>query len=141
MKPGGRRRAECRLPLVTGAEGAVRRLHPIIRGAEGAQSSGAPLVSFNLDAFSDFDRLARADEPGRLAPIPGDQPHAVANAASMLRSLALCTTRRPHWGKALRVHSLRREALPSASAPGFGLAAAAEPSDGLRASSWRIRVS
>jgi len=24
---------------------------------------------------------------------------------------------------------------------GFGLAAAAEPSDGLRASSWRIRVS
>ena len=27
------------------------------------------------------------------------------------------------------------------SRPGFGLAAAAEPSDGLRASSWRIRVS
>jgi CRISPR-associated protein Csd1 len=42
--------------LVTGAEGPIRRLHPTIRGVEGAQSSGAALVSFNLDAFKSYDK-------------------------------------------------------------------------------------
>jgi CRISPR-associated protein Csd1 len=42
--------------LITGAESRVRRLHPTIKGVEGAQSSGAALVSFNLDAFTSYGK-------------------------------------------------------------------------------------
>lgn len=42
------------LCLVTGIDAQVRRLHPTIKGVEGAQSSGAALVSFNLDAFTSY---------------------------------------------------------------------------------------
>lgn len=38
--------------LVTGASAPAARLHPTIKGVAGAQSSGAALVSFNLDAFT-----------------------------------------------------------------------------------------
>jgi len=38
--------------LVTGNAAPVARLHPSIKGVWGAQSSGASLVSFNLDAFT-----------------------------------------------------------------------------------------
>ncbi|WP_027669084.1 type I-C CRISPR-associated protein Cas8c/Csd1 [Rhizobium leguminosarum] len=40
--------------LVTGEAGIVARLHPSIKGVWGAQSSGAALVSFNLDAFASY---------------------------------------------------------------------------------------
>lgn len=40
--------------LVTGDAGPVTRLHPSIKGVWGAQSSGASLVSFNLDAFTSY---------------------------------------------------------------------------------------
>ena len=40
--------------LVTGEAGPVARLHPSIKGVWGAQSSGAALVSFNLDAFESY---------------------------------------------------------------------------------------
>ena len=40
--------------LVTGDAGPVARLHPSIKGVWGAQSSGASLVSFNLDAFTSY---------------------------------------------------------------------------------------
>jgi CRISPR-associated protein Csd1 len=42
--------------LVSGQEAPVRRLHPTIKGVEGAQSSGAALVSFNLDAFTSYGK-------------------------------------------------------------------------------------
>ncbi len=42
--------------LITGEETSPRRLHPSIKGVEGAQSSGAALVSFNLDAFSSYGK-------------------------------------------------------------------------------------
>lgn len=42
--------------LVSGLEAPVRRLHPTIKGVEGAQSSGAALVSFNLDAFASYGK-------------------------------------------------------------------------------------
>src|SRR3546814_5604466 len=38
--------------LISGERGPVARLHPTIKGIEGAQSSGAALVSFNLGAFT-----------------------------------------------------------------------------------------
>lgn len=40
--------------LVSGERGPLARLHPAIRGVWGAQSSGASLVSFNLDAFKSY---------------------------------------------------------------------------------------
>jgi CRISPR-associated protein Csd1 len=43
-----------RVCLVTGAPGPVARLHPAIKGVWGAQSSGANLVSYNLDAFTSY---------------------------------------------------------------------------------------
>jgi CRISPR-associated protein Csd1 len=49
--------------LVTGVEAPLRRLHPSIKGVEGAQSSGASLVSFNLDAFSSYGKEQGANAP------------------------------------------------------------------------------
>jgi CRISPR-associated protein Csd1 len=43
-----------RLCLVTGHLSPPVRLHPVIKGVPGAQSSGAALVSFNLDAFASY---------------------------------------------------------------------------------------
>lgn len=49
--------------LITGEQGPVARLHPTIKGVDGAQSSGAALVSFNLDAFTSLGK-----EQGENAP-------------------------------------------------------------------------
>jgi CRISPR-associated protein Csd1 len=50
--------------LVSGARGPVSRLHPAIKGVWGAQSSGASIVSFNLDAFTSYGH-----EQGENAPV------------------------------------------------------------------------
>ena len=49
--------------LVTGREGSISRLHPAIKGVRGAQSSGASMVSFNLDAFASFGKSQGANAP------------------------------------------------------------------------------
>jgi CRISPR-associated protein Csd1 len=49
--------------LVSGVEAPLRRLHPSIKGVEGAQSSGASLVSFNLDAFTSYGKEQGANAP------------------------------------------------------------------------------
>lgn len=49
--------------LVTGQRGRAARLHPTIKGVEGAQSSGAALVSFNLDAFTSLGKEQGANAP------------------------------------------------------------------------------
>ena len=49
--------------LVTGAMAPLARLHPSIKGVAGAQSSGAALVSFNLDAFTSYGRVQGANAP------------------------------------------------------------------------------
>jgi CRISPR-associated protein Csd1 len=49
--------------LVTGAEAPLRRLHPVIKGVKDAQSSGAALVSFNLDAFTSYGKEQGANAP------------------------------------------------------------------------------
>lgn len=56
--------AERQICLVTGEEGGIARLHPSIKGVWGAQSSGAALVSFNLDAFTSYGH-----EQGDNAPV------------------------------------------------------------------------
>ncbi|KPF91892.1 hypothetical protein IP81_07445 [Novosphingobium sp. AAP83] len=51
------------LCLVTGERGTAARLHPSIKGVRGAQSSGASLVSFNLDAFTSYGKEQGANAP------------------------------------------------------------------------------
>src|SRR5690606_10216430 len=42
--------------LVTGMWAPIARIHPPIKGVDGAQSSGASIVSFNLDAFRSYGK-------------------------------------------------------------------------------------
>lgn len=49
--------------LVTGEEAPPTTLHPIIKGVNGAQSSGASLVSFNLDAFTSYGKKQGQNAP------------------------------------------------------------------------------
>jgi len=50
--------------LVTGETLPIARLHPAVKGVKDAQSSGASLVSFNLDAFTSYGK-----EQGENAPV------------------------------------------------------------------------
>jgi CRISPR-associated protein Csd1 len=50
--------------LVTGERGPFVRLHPSIKGVWGAQTAGASIVSFNLDAFTSYGH-----EQGENAPV------------------------------------------------------------------------
>jgi CRISPR-associated protein Csd1 len=49
--------------LVTGDVAPIARLHPSIKGVTGAQSSGASLVSFNLESFSSYGKAQGANAP------------------------------------------------------------------------------
>ena len=49
--------------LVTGAEAPVTRLHPSIKGVAGAQSSGASIISFNLESFASYGKEQGANAP------------------------------------------------------------------------------
>ena len=58
---GDKREAAC---LVSGERGPIARLHPAIKGVLGAQTSGASIVSFNLNAFTSYGH-----EQGENAPV------------------------------------------------------------------------
>ena len=49
--------------LVRGEEDAITRLHPAIKGVWGAQTAGANIVSFNLDAFNSFGKTQNYNAP------------------------------------------------------------------------------
>ena len=49
--------------LVTGNNARIKRLHPAVKGVMGAKSSGASLISFNLDAFESFDKSQGTNAP------------------------------------------------------------------------------
>lgn len=49
--------------LVTGEESAIERVHPAIKGVWGAQTSGANIVSFNLDAFRSYGKAQGDNAP------------------------------------------------------------------------------
>lgn len=49
--------------LVTGTRGPVARLHPSIKNVWGAQSAGASIVSFNLDAFTSYGHAQGDNAP------------------------------------------------------------------------------
>lgn len=49
--------------LVTGEKGPVENTHPSVKGVQGAQSSGAALVSFNAPAFCSYGREQNRNAP------------------------------------------------------------------------------
>lgn len=49
--------------LVTGDRAPIERLHPAIKGVWGAQTSGANIVSFNLDAFASYGKSQGDNAP------------------------------------------------------------------------------
>lgn len=51
------------LCLVTGLEQPLARLHPAVKGVNNAQSSGASIVSFNLDAFTSYGKNQGENAP------------------------------------------------------------------------------
>jgi len=51
------------LCMVSGETDAIERLHPSVKGVWGAQSSGASVVSFNLDAFSSYGKSQGDNAP------------------------------------------------------------------------------
>ena len=51
------------LCLVTGETGEIERLHTAIKGVWGAQTSGANIVSFNLEAFNSYGKTQGANAP------------------------------------------------------------------------------
>ena len=65
--------------LVTGERGPIARLHPAVKGVWNAQSSGASLVSFNLDAFTSYGH-----EQGDNAPVSDFAAFAYVTALNTL---------------------------------------------------------
>jgi len=49
--------------LISGESDTIERLHPSIKGVWGAQSSGANIVSFNLNAFNSYGKAQSFNAP------------------------------------------------------------------------------
>lgn len=82
--------------LVTGDSAPTARLHPSIKGVWGAQSSGASLVSFNLDAFTSYGH-----DQGDNAPV--SESAAFAYTTALNRFLATDSGHRLQIGDASTV--------------------------------------
>ena len=65
--------------LVTGEVEPLARLHPAIKGVNGAQSSGASIVSFNLPSFTSYGK-----EQGENAPVSEQAAFAYTTALNHL---------------------------------------------------------
>lgn len=55
--------AEKTMCLITGEPSVIARLHPKVKGVNGAQSSGASVVSFNLSAFESYGHEQNYNAP------------------------------------------------------------------------------
>lgn len=91
---------EAGLCLVTGVVAPIARLHPSIKGVPGGQSSGASLVSFNLDAFNSFGR-----SQGFNAPVSEAAAEAYGSALNALISAqrGKDTKGNPVWANRIRL--------------------------------------
>jgi CRISPR-associated protein Csd1 len=74
----GENKARC---LVTGEVASIARLHPLVKGVRGAQSSGGALVSFNGDAFESYGK-----KQGENAPVSEYAANAYGKALNYLLS-------------------------------------------------------
>lgn len=95
-KKAGDDAAGAQMCLVNGTMAPVARLHPSIKGVWGAQSSGAALVSFNLDAFTSYGH-----EQGDNAPV--SEAAAFAYTTALNRFLARDSGHRVQIGDASTV--------------------------------------
>ncbi len=93
LADGGAPKAVC---LVSGARAPFARLHPAVKGVWGAQSSGAPFLSFNCDAFESYGH-----EQGANAPV--SERAAFAYATALNRLLAKDSRHRVQIGDASSV--------------------------------------
>jgi len=75
----GEQSGKAQVCLVSGNEDVPIRLHTAIKGVWGAQSSGANIVSFNLDAFCSY-----AKEQGMNAPVGQKAEFAYTTALNIL---------------------------------------------------------
>lgn len=82
--------------LITGRSGEIARLHPAIKGVRDANSTGANIVGFNLDAFRSFGK-----EQGANAPISQAATFAYTTALNTL--LARDSTQKLQVGDATTV--------------------------------------
>lgn len=72
--------------LVTGKEDEIARIHGTIKGVQGAQSSGAALVSFNAPAFESYNK-----EQSYNAPVGKYAAFAYTTALNYLLSAKNCS--------------------------------------------------
>lgn len=49
--------------LITGEDETLARLHPLVSGVAGANTTGAAIVSFNLDAFTSYGKAQSYNSP------------------------------------------------------------------------------
>ncbi|MCK6428210.1 MAG: type I-C CRISPR-associated protein Cas8c/Csd1 [Burkholderiaceae bacterium] len=82
--------------LISGRTAPIERLHTAIKGVWGAQTSGANIVSFNLDAFTSFGL-----EQGANAPV--GKPAAFAYTTALNHLLARDSSHRLQIGDASTV--------------------------------------
>jgi CRISPR-associated protein Csd1 len=82
--------------LISGERAPVARLHPAIKGVWGAQTAGASIVSFNLDAFTSYGH-----EQGDNAPV--SEASAFAYTTALNRFLERDSGHRIQFGDASTV--------------------------------------
>ena len=111
-KKAGDDAAGAQMCLVNGEIAPVARLHPSIKGVWRAQSSGAALVSFNLDAFTSYGH-----EQGDNAPV--SEAAAFAYTTALNRFLTKDSGHRIQIGDASTVFWADGSAVEASSSEGL----------------------
>lgn len=110
--------------LVTGQRLPLARLHPSIKGVNGAQSSGASIVSFNQDSFESYGK-----DQGHNAPVSEQAAFAYTTALNHLLRREEGNRQRMQIGDATVVFWAEADdAAQAESAEGF-VAALLDPPD------------
>jgi CRISPR-associated protein Csd1 len=95
--------------LITGEPGSLATLHPAIRGVKDAQSSGASIVSFNLDSSTSFSK-----KQGENAPVSQESAFAYTTALNYLLRRGDSNRQRLQIGDATVVFWARAESAVQA---------------------------
>jgi CRISPR-associated protein Csd1 len=113
--------------LITGEQSPGERLHTSIKGVWGAQSSGANIVSFNLEAFNSYGK-----EQGMNAPV--GKPAAFAYTTALNHLLARDCRNRVQIGDASSVFWAEQPSELEATIPDlFGESPKDDPDRGVAA--------
>jgi len=121
--------------LVTGEQSPVARLHPAIKGVNGAQSAGASIVSFNLDSFTSYGKAQ-----GENAPVSERATFAYTTALNHLLRRSNDNAQRIAIGDATVVFWARAGSQSQAKAAESLFAAFMNPRDSDAQETERLRV-